>query len=66
MEAARAKLWITELQNRVSDACLQLFGGYGYTVEYPIARAFIDSRVSTIYGGTSEVMKEIIGRSLGL
>ncbi len=66
VDAATAKLWCTQLQNRVADACLQLFGGYGYMTEYPIARAFVDSRVATIYGGTSEVMKEIISRSLGL
>jgi alkylation response protein AidB-like acyl-CoA dehydrogenase len=65
-DAAKAKYWCTELQNRVVDRCLQLFGGYGYMTEYPIARAFVDARVTTIYGGTSEVMKEIIGRSLGL
>jgi alkylation response protein AidB-like acyl-CoA dehydrogenase len=65
-EAAMAKWWCTELQNRVVDRCLQLHGGYGYMLEYPIARAFIDARVTTIYGGTTEIMKEIIGRSLGL
>jgi len=48
----------------VADGCLQLFGGYGYTSEYPISRAFIDARVQRIYGGTSEVMKEIIARSV--
>jgi alkylation response protein AidB-like acyl-CoA dehydrogenase len=63
-EASMAKLWLTELQNRVIDRCLQLHGGYGYMREYPIARAFLDARVQTIYGGTSEIMKEIIGRSL--
>ena len=51
---------------RTVDRCLQLFGGYGYMLEYPIARAYVDSRVTTIYGGTTEIMKEIIGRSLGL
>jgi alkylation response protein AidB-like acyl-CoA dehydrogenase len=65
-EAAMAKWWCTELQNRVVDRCLQLHGGYGYMLEYPIARAFIDARVTTIYGGTTEIMKEIIGRSFGL
>jgi alkylation response protein AidB-like acyl-CoA dehydrogenase len=65
-EAAMAKWWCTELQNRAVDRCLQLHGGYGYMLEYPIARAFIDARVTTIYGGTTEIMKEIIGRSLGL
>ena len=65
-DAARAKLWATEVQGRVMDACVQLHGGYGYMTEFPIARAFVDSRVSRIYGGTSEIMKEIIGRSLQL
>jgi len=65
-DAAMAKYWCTELQNHVADRCLQLFGGYGYMTEYPIARSFVDARVTTIYGGTSEVMKEIISRSLGL
>jgi alkylation response protein AidB-like acyl-CoA dehydrogenase len=63
--AAMAKWWTTELQNKVMDRCLQLHGGYGYMSEYPIAQAFVDSRVQTIYGGTTEIMKEIIGRSLG-
>lgn len=63
-EAAMAKLWATELQGRTVDACLQLFGGYGYILEYPIAHMFADARVSRIYGGTSEIMREIIGRSL--
>ncbi len=62
--AATAKLWTTEMQGRVIDACLQLHGGYGYMWEYPIARAYADSRVSRIFGGTSEIMKELIGRSL--
>jgi alkylation response protein AidB-like acyl-CoA dehydrogenase len=65
-EAAMAKWWCTELQKRVVDRCLQLHGGYGYMLEYPIARAYADARVTTIYGGTTEIMKEIIGRSLGL
>lgn len=65
-DAAKAKWWVTELENRVIDSCLQLFGGYGYMEEYPIARAFRDARVQTIYGGTTEIMKEIVGRSLGL
>jgi len=63
-EAAKAKWWATDLQHRVTDRGLQLHGGYGYMVEYPIARAFVDSRVQSIYGGTNEIMKEIIGRSL--
>ncbi len=65
-DAAKAKWWVTELENRVISRCLQLFGGWGYMEEYPIARAFRDARVQTIYGGTTEIMKEIIGRSLGL
>ena len=65
-DAAKAKWWTTELQKRVVDQCLQLFGGYGYMAEYPISKAFVDTRVQTIYGGTTEVMKEIIGRTLNL
>ncbi len=65
-DAAMAKWWTTELQKRVVDRCVQLHGGYGYMMEYPVAKAFIDSRVQTIYGGTTEIMKEIIGRSLGV
>jgi alkylation response protein AidB-like acyl-CoA dehydrogenase len=65
-DAAKAKWWCTELQKRVVDRCLQLFGGYGYMTEYPIARAYLDARITTIYGGTTEIMKEIVGRSLGL
>ena len=65
-QAAMAKLWCTELQGRVVDRCLQLHGGYGYMVEYPIARAWADARVTRIYGGANEIMKEIVGRSLGL
>ena len=65
-EAAMAKWWCTELQKRVVDRCVQLHGGYGYMLEYPIARAYVDSRVTTIYGGTTEIMKEIVGRSMGL
>lgn len=60
------KWWNTELCNRVVDRCLQLHGGYGYMTEYPIAKAYLDSRIQTIFGGTTEIMKEIIGRSLGL
>ncbi|MEU3959549.1 acyl-CoA dehydrogenase family protein [Streptomyces buecherae] len=62
--ASMAKWWASELQKRVTDRCLQLHGGYGYMAEYPIARAFTDGRIQTIYGGTTEIMKEIIGRSL--
>jgi long-chain-acyl-CoA dehydrogenase len=65
-EAAMAKWWCTDLQGRVVDRCLQLHGGYGYVLEYPIARAWADARVTRIYGGTNEIMKEIIGRSMGL
>ena len=65
-DAAMAKWWATELQGRVTDRCVQLHGGYGYMLEYPIARAFLDARVTRIYGGTTEIMKEIIGRSLGV
>jgi alkylation response protein AidB-like acyl-CoA dehydrogenase len=65
-DAAMAKWWCTELQGRVVDQCVQLHGGYGYMREYPIARAYLDARVTRIYGGTTEIMKEIIGRSLGV
>jgi alkylation response protein AidB-like acyl-CoA dehydrogenase len=65
-DAAMAKWWTTELQKRVVDRCLQLHGGYGYMLEYPVARAYLDSRIQTIYGGTTEIMKEIVGRSLGV
>lgn len=64
VDAAKAKWWATELQKTVVDRCLQLHGGYGYMLEYPVAQAFMDSRVQTIYGGTTEIMKEIIGRDL--
>ncbi|MER7077157.1 Acyl-CoA dehydrogenase [Saccharopolyspora kobensis] len=63
--AAMAKWWLSELNKRVVDRCLQLHGGYGFMTEYPVAKAFLDSRVQTIYGGTTEIMKEIIGRSMG-
>jgi alkylation response protein AidB-like acyl-CoA dehydrogenase len=65
-EAAMAKYWATDLQGRVVDAGVQLHGGYGYMSEYPIARAYVDARVTRIYGGTNEIMKEIIGKSLGV
>ncbi|UQB93128.1 MULTISPECIES: acyl-CoA dehydrogenase family protein [Mycobacterium] len=65
-DAARVKLFCTEMQARVIDRCLQLFGGYGYMMEYPIARLYTDARVARIYAGTSEVMKSIIAKSLGL
>jgi alkylation response protein AidB-like acyl-CoA dehydrogenase len=64
-EAAMAKWWCTELQGRIVDRGVQLHGGYGYMAEYPIARAYADARITRIYGGTTEIMKEIIGRSLG-
>ena len=63
-DGAMAKLWTTDLQCKVMDECLQLYGGYGYMLEYPISRAFADSRVQKIYGGTNEIMKEIISRNL--
>jgi acyl-CoA dehydrogenase len=65
-DAARAKLFCTEVAGRVIDKCLQLHGGYGYITEYPIARLYTDTRVTRIYGGTSEVMKTIIAKDLGL
>ena len=63
-DAAMAKWWSTEMLKRTVDRCLQLHGGYGYMTEYPIAKAYLDARVQTIYGGTTEIMKEIIGRAL--
>ncbi|WP_181312152.1 acyl-CoA dehydrogenase family protein [Nocardioides campestrisoli] len=66
VDAAMIKWWATELQNKLVNQGVQLHGGYGYMMEFPIARAFIDSRISTIYGGTTEIQKEIIGRSLGI
>ncbi|OMB98454.1 acyl-CoA dehydrogenase [Mycobacterium sp. NS-7484] len=65
-QAAMAKWYSTEKQVDLIDRCLQLHGGYGYMREYPVARAYLDARVQTIYGGTTEIMKEIIGRSLGV
>jgi alkylation response protein AidB-like acyl-CoA dehydrogenase len=64
IDAAKGKWYLSELQKRVIDRCLQLHGGYGYMMEYPVARAYLDTRVQTIYGGTTEIMKEIIGRSV--
>ncbi len=64
VEASMAKYWCSEMLGRVVDGCLQLFGGYGYMMEYPIAKAYLDARVQRIYGGTTEIMKEIIARSL--
>jgi alkylation response protein AidB-like acyl-CoA dehydrogenase len=66
VDAAMVKWWSTELQNKLVNQGVQLHGGYGYMMEYPIARAYLDSRISTIYGGTTEIQKEIIGRSLGI
>jgi len=59
-----AKYWVSEVEGEVMDECLQLFGGYGYMEEYPIARLFTDARVQRIYGGTNEIMKLLIARSL--
>jgi alkylation response protein AidB-like acyl-CoA dehydrogenase len=64
--ASMAKWWTTELQNKLVDRAVQLHGGYGYMMEYPVAKAYVDSRIQTIYGGTTEIQKEIIGRSLGI
>ncbi|AXK32454.1 acyl-CoA dehydrogenase [Streptomyces armeniacus] len=65
VDAAKTKWWTTELMKRTADTCLQLHGGYGYMDEYPISRAWRDARIHTIFGGTTEIMKEIIGRDLG-
>ncbi len=65
-QASMCKVWLTEMQDRVIDACVQLHGGYGYMWEYPVARLYADSRVQRIYGGTNEIMKELISRSLPL
>ncbi len=64
VDAAKAKWWASELQKRVIDRCVQLHGGYGYMMEYPVARAYVDSRIQTIFAGTTEIMKEVIGRDL--
>lgn len=64
VDAAKAKYWATDLQGRVIDSCVQLHGGYGYMREYPVAKAFVDARIQRIYGGTNEIMKEIIRRDL--
>ena len=64
--ASMAKYWTTELQTKIVDRAVQLHGGYGYMMEYPVAKAYVDSRIQTIYGGTTEIQKEIIGRSLGI
>ena len=62
--ASMAKWWLTQMQCDVADECLQFFGGYGYMAEYPISRMFTDARIQKIYGGTNEIMKEIISRFL--
>jgi acyl-CoA dehydrogenase len=64
--ASMAKLWASDMENKIIDECLQLHGGYGFMMEYPIAQAYVDARVQRIYGGTNEIMKEVIARSLGL
>lgn len=64
--ASMAKYWVSDIQNQVIDECLQLHGGYGFMWEYPVARAWADARVQRIYGGTNEIMKEVISRSMGL
>lgn len=64
IDAAKGKWYLSELQKRVLDRCLQLHGGYGYMTEYPVARAYLDTRAQTIYGGTTEIMKEVIGRDI--
>jgi len=64
VDASMAKWWLTDLQSKVADECLQLFGGYGYMKEYPISQLYVDARVQRIYGGANEVLKEIIARSL--
>ncbi|MCW2811852.1 MAG: fadE, partial [Friedmanniella sp.] len=66
VDAAKAKWWAAQVQNDVLDACVQLWGGYGYMGEYRVARAWADARVSTIWAGSNEIMKELIGRDLGL
>jgi alkylation response protein AidB-like acyl-CoA dehydrogenase len=66
VEAAKAKWWTSELQQKVVTKCLQLHGGYGFMSEYPVSKAFVDARIQTIYGGSTEIMKEIVGRSLGV
>ena len=65
-EVSMAKYWCTDMQFRVADKCLQLFGGYGYMTEYPISRFWADARVQRIYGGTNEVMKVLIAQQIGL
>jgi acyl-CoA dehydrogenase len=62
--ASMAKYWVTDTQGQIADRCLQMFGGYGYMTEFPIARLYADSRAQRIYGGTNEIMKELISRSI--
>jgi long-chain-acyl-CoA dehydrogenase len=66
VDAAKAKWWTAEVQNRVIDHCVQLYGGYGYMNEYRVAQAWTDARVTKIWAGSNEIMKDLIGRSLGL
>ena len=66
VDAAKAKWWSAEAQNEVLDACVQLYGGYGFMNEYRVARAWRDARVTKIWAGSNEIMKELIGRDLGL
>ena len=65
IDAPKAKWWSSDMQGRVIDACVQIYGGYGYMAEYDVARAWTDARVTRIWGGTNEIMKEVIGRDLG-
>jgi len=65
-DASKAKWWCTELQGRAIDKCLQLHGGYGYMSEYPISRRYADARITRIYGGTTEIMKSVVSKSIGL
>ena len=65
-ETCMAKYWICETGKSIADRCLQFFGGYGYCTEYPISRFYVDARIQTIYAGTSEIMKLIVARSMGL
>ena len=64
--ASMAKYWVSDLQCKIVDECLQLFGGYGYMTEYPISQLFLDARVQRIYAGSTEIMKDLIGRSMKL
>lgn len=64
VDAAQAKYWLSDMHNKVVDRCVQLHGGYGYMLEYPIAKAYADARILPIYGGTNESMKEVIGRDI--